>query len=106
VNPNKNRQRGKRTEKQIAKRLGGKRIGLLGKEDISHPVYSIEVKSRVTFAGKKILEQAERNCEKGKTPIAIVHIHGEPFSKAIVMQRMSDFEAHNGNCIEVERCRT
>jgi len=36
MNPSKNRQRGKRTEKAIAKRIGGKRIGILGKSDVEH----------------------------------------------------------------------
>lgn len=96
-----NRNRGKATERAIAKRMGGKRVGVMGGEDVSHPVYSIEVKSRVSFAGEKFIEQAERNCENGKTPIAIVHIHGKRFSEAIVMMRMREFEAHNGYCIVV-----
>lgn len=91
-----NRQRGKNTERAIAKLTGGKRVGILQGEDISHPVYSIEVKDRVKFAGEKFLLQAERNCEQGKTPIAIVHIHNKRHSEDIILMRLKDFEAHNG----------
>jgi hypothetical protein len=91
-----NRDRGKRAEREVAKRVGGKRIGLMGGEDIFHPIYSIECKSRNAFVGEGFLAQAERNCPKGKTPIAIVHITHKPHGKDIVLMRLSDFEAHNG----------
>jgi hypothetical protein len=91
-----NRDRGKRTERVIAERLGGKRVGILCGEDVMHPIYSIECKSRMAFAGEKFLQQAESHCEKGKTPIAIVHLHGKNHGNDIVMIRLKDFEAHNG----------
>jgi len=91
-----NRDRGKRAEREIAKRLGGRRIGTLCAEDILHPVYSIECKSRIAFAGERFLEQAERHCEKGKTPLAIVHVQGQRHGNDIVLMRLKDFEAHNG----------
>ncbi len=55
MNPSKNRQRGKRTEKAIAKRIGGKRIGILGKSDVEHACFSFEVKSRKKFVAEKYL---------------------------------------------------
>ena len=87
-----NRNRGKNTERATAKRLGGQRVGILGGEDVSHDIWSIETKDFARFAGVKIIEQAERHCPEGKTPLAVVHIRHKPRSKDIVMMRMSDFE--------------
>lgn len=86
-----NRERGKETEKAIAKLLGGRRVGILGKEDIDHPDYTVEVKSRKSFAGSKFLEQAERHNADDKTAIAIVHVTGQRHGNDIVMMRLRDF---------------
>jgi len=91
VNPNKNRQRGKRTEKAIAKRLGGRRIGILGKSDVEHKLFSFECKSRLKFVGEKWFLQAVRNCE-GKIPAVIVHITGQHHSNDYVILKLRDFE--------------
>ena len=56
MTPNRNRQRGKECERVIAKMLGGKRVGILGNEDVSHPEYSIEVKSRQEFVARKWMD--------------------------------------------------
>ena len=88
--PKRNRQRGKEAERAIAKRVGGKRVGILGNEDVEHPVYSIEVKSYARFAGAKVLEQAERNAPKGKVPIAVVHVRNQQHENDIVMVRFKD----------------
>lgn len=98
MEPNKNRQRGKRTEKEIAKRMGGKRVGILGKSDVeieqsfkNHPLYSIEVKSRLKAACISWMEQAIRNCQQGKTPIVRLHIKGKKYNDDIIMLRVTDF---------------
>jgi hypothetical protein len=91
-----NRQRGKNTERAIAKRLGGKRVGILGYEDVQHPLFSIEVKSRVRFSGEGFMEQAIRNCPEGKTALVIVHIAGKHHSNDFVMMRLRDFEDYLG----------
>jgi hypothetical protein len=88
----KNRQRGKRAEKAIAERLGGKRVGVLGDEDVQHPLFSIEVKSRQRFAGEAFMQQAIRNCQGGKIPIVVVHISGRYHGNNLVMMRLKDFE--------------
>ena len=93
TNPNNNRKRGKRNEKALADRLGGKRVGILGKEDIMHGEYSIEVKSFVRYAGVKIMEQAERNAPAGKIPLAIVHIKGQRRDNDLVIMRLKEWEA-------------
>ncbi|MCR4286903.1 MAG: hypothetical protein NUW09_02695 [Deltaproteobacteria bacterium] len=96
MNPNNNRKRGKRNEHALAKRLNGKRVGILGKEDISCGPFSLEVKSFARFAGVKIMEQAERNAPEGKTPLAIVHIRGQRRDADIVMLRLKEWEDWNG----------
>lgn len=87
-----NRDRGKRAERAVAQRIGGKRIGTLSGEDIQHPVFSGEVKSRKAFAAAPWMDQAVRNCPKGKTPLVVVHVHGSRHDKDLVMFRMQDFE--------------
>ena len=92
MNPNQNRKRGKATERNIAKRVGGVRVGLLGNEDINHPEFSIEVKDRKKFTGVKYLEQAERNCPDGKIPIAIVHVTRQCHGRDVVLVRLNDWQ--------------
>lgn len=85
MNPSKNRQRGKNTERSLAKLLNAQRIGIMGKEDLSHPVFSYEVKSRKSFVALPWLEQAERNCPEGKTPVLVVHVNGKNHQKDCVI---------------------
>ncbi len=91
MNPAGNRRRGKDAERAVAGRLNGRRTGVLGGEDISHPLLSIEVKSRSCFAGEKFMEQAKRN-SNGKIPAVIVHITGRPHGSDLVMLELRDFE--------------
>ncbi len=91
MNPAGNRRRGKDAERTLAKRLNGRRTGVLGGEDITHPLLSIEVKSRSWFAGEKFMAQAKRNCS-GKIPAVIVHIAGRPYDSDLVMLELKDFE--------------
>lgn len=100
MNPKLNRQRGKSYERYIAKRFGGRRMGVMGKEDVDLDLWSCEVKSFAKFAGEKIMQQAERNRYKDKTPLAIVHIRGNSHDKDIVMMRLSDFEDYLGKIRE------
>ena len=92
MNANKNRQRGKRIERAIAKRVGGKRIGILGKSDVEHPLFSFEIKSRMRFVGDKWFLQAVRNCEKDKIPAVIVHITRQHHKNDYVILKLKDFE--------------
>jgi len=52
VNPARNRSRGKNTERQIAKHLGGKQI--LGRDDVQAGPFTIEVKDRACFVGRAL----------------------------------------------------
>ena len=92
MNTKLNRNRGKRAEKAIASILNGKRVGILGGEDVSHPFLSIEIKERQKFAGEKFLNQAKDNAQPGKTPIVIVHIHNQRHDEDMVMMRLQDFK--------------
>ena len=62
----------KQFERRIAKRLDGRRVGILGKEDIEHPLFSIECKllKELPKGLTEPYKQAEKNCPAGK--IAIV----------------------------------
>lgn len=89
--PSKNRIRGKNYERKIAKILKGKRIGILGKEDIEHPVFSMEVKTRNKYAGDNFMTQAINNCPGGKIPIVITHINGRRHENDLVEIKLKHF---------------
>ncbi|MBF0519320.1 MAG: hypothetical protein HQK92_06315 [Nitrospirae bacterium] len=96
MNPIKNRNRGKATERAIASRMSGERVGILGGEDISHPVFSVEVKARQKFVASEWMSQAVRNAPDGKTPLVVVHLKGQRHDNDLVVIRMRDFEDYNG----------
>lgn len=91
MNPASNRRRGKDAERALAKRLGGRRTGVLGREDISHPLLSIEVKSRARFVGERFMAQAKLNSD-GRIPAVIVHVTGKPHDRDLIMLELRDFE--------------
>lgn len=93
---NANRKRGKRTEKNMEKLVGGKRIGLLGKEDIEHPIFSFEIKDRYSFIGKTFMEQAVRNAPEGKIPVVVVHVTRDQHKDDLVMIRLKDWRDLHG----------
>ena len=87
-----NRARGKRNEAAIAKLIpGAKRIGVLSGEDLEHPMFSIECKSRENMAVDKWFRQAEVNCPTDKTPLLILHVHNQKREKDIVCMRFGDW---------------
>jgi len=88
----KNRDRGKRHERVIAEQLNGKRIGTMCGEDVMHPKYSIECKSRQTFVGCGWMDQAKRHCPIGKVPLVILHVHGKRHNEDLVLIRLEDFK--------------
>jgi len=96
MNPKMNRARGKRTEQALAKRLNGKRLGLLGNEDVSAGPFSVEVKSRAAFVGMSWMEQSVRNCREGKTPLVIVHLTGKRHDGDLVLMRLKDWQDWHG----------
>jgi len=91
MNTSKNRRRGKRTELAIAKLLNGKRLGILGNDDVQAGPFSIEVKDRQKFVGTGFMAQAIRNCPQDKTPLVVVHTTGARHDDDLVMMRLSDW---------------
>ena len=92
-----NRNRGKTTERDIAKRLGGKRVGIFGGEDITGVGdWSIEVKNRVKSTVHNFMRQAVRNCPAGKVPLVIVHEHQGNHGDDLVCIKLRDWENYMG----------
>ncbi|MEN6321701.1 MAG: hypothetical protein ABFD82_23505 [Syntrophaceae bacterium] len=91
-----NRNRGKATERDLAKRLGMKRVGVLGKEDLNDGTFSVEVKNRVKSTAHNFMAQCIRNAPIGKTPLVIIHKHKDPHGEDLVCMRLRDWEAWNG----------
>ena len=89
----KNRNRGKRHERNIAKLLDGRRLGVLGQHDVETADYSIECKSREKLPKWFVdfWEQAVRNCEPDKKPLLILHKLGQKYLDDWVVIKMSDF---------------
>jgi hypothetical protein len=87
----KNRKKGKRTEKAIAKRLNGIRVGILGAEDILTEKFAIEVKTRKKFVALSWYQQAVKNA-KNKIPLLIVHISNKHHDNDLVILSLKDFE--------------
>jgi hypothetical protein len=95
-NPKINRDRGKRSEKAVATRLKGRRLGTLGAQDVETSLFSVEVKSRQRFVGEAFLSQARSHCPLGKIPLAVVHLHGQRHNDDIVLLRLRDFQDLHG----------
>jgi len=91
VKQSRNRQRGKECEKEIAKIFGGKRVGILGNEDVMHPIYSIEVKSRKKFIGNKWMKQCKENNKENKIPIIVIHEANKSHDNDFVLINIKDF---------------
>jgi len=88
----KNRRRAKAVERALAKRLEGRRVGILGQEDIFiGDLFSVEVKSRKSVAIYDWFQQAVKNA-KGKIPLLIVHITGKHHDNDLVVMSLKDFE--------------
>lgn len=98
----------KRTERELAKMLGGKRIPVTGRQrgetpDIDHPLYSIEVKHK-----KKLPEwlhdahdQAVQSSNKRKKlPVVVLHETGKAHKNDYVVLQMRDFLEITGEFVE------
>ena len=91
VKQSRNRERGKAVEKEIARMFNGKRVGILGSEDVSCEKYSLEVKSRKRFVGDKWMRQCIKNNRENKIPLVVVHQANSPHTKDLVMINIMDF---------------
>ena len=90
------RQRGKDLERFVASDLGGRRVGILGQEDVLWRGIAVECKERDEKGFPKSIRdwmaQAEENA-KGATAIVILHKLGSNHDEDIVMSRYKDFKS-------------
>ena len=86
-----NRHRGKNTERNVAKIIGGKRIGILGKDDVQAGPFSIEVKDRQKSLAHSFMAQACRNCSPVLTPLVVIHKKNSSNHDDLVCIRMKDW---------------
>ena len=88
-----NYRKGYRAEKRIADEIGGKRLGVLGKEDVAHHQFSFEIKSRKVLPKflKNCYEQATRNCPKDRLPVVVLKEKGKRYEDCLVIINFKDF---------------
>lgn len=92
----------KRTERDVAKKLGGQRTSKAGQgtnaPDVETESWSIEVKHRqdLPLWLSKAMAQAARNASDGKLPLVVLHESGRRHVDDLVMLRLGDFEAWFG----------
>ena len=84
----------KKYERRIARDLGGRRVGVLGSEDIEHPIYSIEAKLLKSLPKwlTGLWKQTQGNCPAGKIPFACVKEKNRNDDNAFVILRYIDFK--------------
>lgn len=92
------RRRWKRAERELAERVGGRRVPVTGRArgdvpDIDHPWLSIEAKSWSAMPERVVdaLRQAEAANPGGNLPVALIHGNGERYDRALVVLRLGDF---------------
>lgn len=85
----------KRTERAIAKRLGGKRVGITGSAtpDVVTETLAVEVKHRKRLPGwlTAAVRQAAIN-GNDRLPLVILHESGAHHENDLVVMRMKDLE--------------
>lgn len=84
----------KRTERSVARALGGQRVPVSGRgdgPDVAHAWLSVEVKHRKALPKwlKNALAQAHKAAQDGQLPVAVLHEAGRHDS--LVVLRLSDF---------------
>jgi len=84
----------KKFERRIAIQIEGRRTGILGGEDIEHPIFSGECKLLQELPKwlRDVYGQAVRNCSKGKIPFACVKQKGKNDKNALVILNFMDFK--------------
>lgn len=100
----------KRTERMVAKWLGGKRVPVSGRQeagvDIDNPWLAIEVKHRKKLPEwmRKAMAQAVAAAAMPrhwhKLPVVVLHDEGEPHGDNWVCMRMADFVGWFGDAQE------
>jgi len=89
----KNRRRGKDLERWVASDLGGRRVGILGSEDVSTPRFALECKERKKLPQfiKKTMAQAKANTPDGKFAAVVLHELNSSHEKDIVLMEYTTF---------------
>ena len=87
----KNRERGKRLEKFVAKDWGGERVGLLGYDDVRIDNWSIECKSMNKYPASitNWMKQAVANCGE-RYPLVYLHETGAHHLDDLCIMRAMD----------------
>ena len=81
-------------EKRISIELGGRRTGILGGEDVEHPILSGECKLLKSLP-KWLIDlwgQTKSNCPAKKIPFACIKQKGLNDKNALVILRFQDFK--------------
>ena len=97
----------KRAEREIAERIGGKRVPVTGRgrgsePDIRHEWLSVEVKSRNSIPAwiKDAMAQAVASIRGDQLPIVVIHENGARYDDALVMVPLKDFTLWFGDARE------
>jgi hypothetical protein len=93
------RERWKRTEREVAKHIGGRRVPITGRgrgdvPDIAHTWLSPEVKCRGVVPAwlEEALVQAKAAAKQDQLPVAIIHKVGQEHADDLVVLRLKDFK--------------
>lgn len=88
----------KRTEREVARLLGGRRVPITGRArgdapDVAHPWLSIEVKERSSLPRWLLtaLRQARAAARDGQLPVVVLHQTGQRHNDDLVVLRLADF---------------
>ena len=88
----------KATEREVAKRLGGRRVPITGRQrgdvpDVAHPVWSVEVKHRRVLPSwlHTAMSQAICAVRDDQVPIVVLHEAGRLHDGDYVVVRMRDW---------------
>ena len=91
-----NRLRGKQNERYLARRLGGRRLGTMGKVDVEIPGCAIEAKERKVMPAfiRRGMNQAMANRMNGEHQLPVFHVHGlnDDHDEDAMIMRLVDWE--------------
>ena len=86
------------TERAVAKRLGGRRVPITGRQrgdvpDIDHPWLSVECKSKKTIPAwlRDAMAQAVAAMRDGQLPLVVLHQAGRRHDNDYMVLRLRDF---------------
>jgi len=79
-------------ERGVAKLLHGRRVGILGNQDVETDLFDVEVKhgKQVPKTIGKWWKQALRNCREDKKPLLVMHYPRQRLEDSLVIVRLRD----------------